>query len=128
LPQLTLKGTVFSGIGEGRRFVALPWVKVQIERKLGFTPYFGTLNLRLTEDSAQKRKLFDTAEGFLIEPERGYLPGVLFQASIEGLECAVVLPRMPDYPADVLEIVAPQYLRDKLGLVDGSRVAVVVTF
>jgi riboflavin kinase len=115
-------------MGEGKRFVALPWVKAQIERKLGFTPYFGTLNLKLTKDSAQKRKLLDTAEGFLIEPETGYLPGVLFKASIGGLECAVVLPRMPDYPADVLEIIAPRYLRGKLGLVDGSSVAVVVTF
>jgi riboflavin kinase len=128
VPRITLKGTIFSGIGEGKRFVALPWVKAQIEQKLGFTPYLGTLNLRLTKDSAEKRKRLDTVEGFLIEPQTGYLPGVLFRASIEGLECAVVLPRIPDYPEDVLEIIAPQYLRGKLGLVDGSMVAVVVTF
>ncbi len=128
MPRLTLEGTVYSGIGEGKRFIALPWVNTQIERKLGFTPYFGTLNLRLTKESAQKRQLLDVTEGFLVEPETGYLPGVLFKASIEGLECAVVLPRVPDYPSDVIEIIAPQYLRGKLGLTDGSRVAVVVTF
>ena len=55
-------GTVFSGEGNGKKFVDLPWVKQQIEEKLGFSPYLGTLNLRLTEKDAEKRSLLETAE------------------------------------------------------------------
>lgn len=128
MPQLTFEGTIFSGRGEGKRFVELPWVKRQITQKTGFTPYAGTLNLRLKCDSVQKRQLLDKAEGFVVEPEAGFCPGVLFRGYIEGIECAMVLPKVPSYPADLLEIVAPQNLRCRLGLADGDAVAVEITF
>ena len=47
LGKIVFKGSVFSGNGEGRKFIELPWVKRQIQEKLGFTPYLGTLNIRL---------------------------------------------------------------------------------
>ncbi len=128
MPPLLFEGTVFSGRGEGRRFVELPWVQRQIMEKLGFSPYAGTLNIRLTAESAAKRGLLDAAQGYLVTPEEGYCPGVLFRAKLGGEECAVVLPKIPDYPKDVIEIVAPHYLRGKLGLADDSLVAVEVTF
>ncbi len=128
LPHLSFEGTVFSGKGQGKQFVELPWVKTQIKQKLGFTPYPGTLNIRLTPQSAEKRKLLVDKEKFVVEPQAGYCPGALFRASVGDVECAVVVPLVPDYPADVLEVIAPIYLRGKLGLVDGCSVAVEVTF
>jgi riboflavin kinase len=128
MPQLIFEGTVFSGRGEGKRFVELPWVKRQIQQKTGFTPYAGTLNLHLTRGSLEKRHLLDQAKGSIVEPEAGFCPGVLFRGYIEGLECAVILPKVPNYPLDVLEVVAPQNLRCKLGLADGNTVAVAITF
>ncbi len=56
LQKIVFKGTVFSGKGEGRKFIELPWVKRQIEEKLGFTPYSGTLNIRLIKRSAKSKK------------------------------------------------------------------------
>ena len=128
MPQLTFEGTVFSGTGAGKKFVDLPWFKRQIEEKLGFTPYPGTLNIRLTKEGVENRRRLDLAEGFLVEPKAGYCPGMLIKAVIGGLECAVVIPQVPNYPVDVLEIIAPLYLRGRLGLEDGCCVAVVVTF
>jgi riboflavin kinase len=128
LPRLIFEGTVFSGKGEGKRFVELPWVKQQIDEKLHFTPFAGTLNLRLSKSFAEKRKTLDSKGGFTVAPEAGYCAGILFRAYVEGLECAVVLPKVPSYPDDVLEIIAPLYLRGKLGLIDGSAVTVIVTF
>ena len=61
-----------------------------------------------------------------ILPEKGYFPGKLFKAKINGFNCGVVVPIMPDYPSDVLEIIAPVYLREKLKLIDGGRVVVTV--
>jgi riboflavin kinase, archaea type len=127
LPPLSFEGTVYSGKGTGKKFVALPWVQTQIEQKLGFTPYPGTLNIRLTEETKEKRKLLDPKKGLLVKPQTGYYAGVLFRASIECLECAVVVPLMPNYPGDVLEVISPLYLRGKLGLIDGKRVTVCVT-
>jgi riboflavin kinase len=124
--QLTFEGTVFSGRGEGKRFVALPWVMRQIQEKLGFTPYAGTLNIRLTEESTQKRRLLEESEGIAVVPKSGFCPGVLYKAQLDKEKCAVVLPKTADYPRDVLEVIAPRYLREELGLGDGSAVAVAV--
>ncbi|PIU59668.1 riboflavin kinase, partial [Candidatus Bathyarchaeota archaeon CG07_land_8_20_14_0_80_47_9] len=50
MPTLCIKGKISTGKGEGAQFVKLPWVRKQIIQKLGFTPFPGTLNIRLTED------------------------------------------------------------------------------
>lgn len=106
----------------------LPWVKRQIQNKLGFTPYSGTLNIHLTQEGEEKRKHLNPAKGIMVEPEKGYYSGVLFKAAIETLNCAVVIPITPNYPSDVLEVISHLYLRGQVGLTDGSLVAVTVTF
>jgi len=95
--------------------------------KLGFEAYPGTLNLRLNKEDAEKRRLLETAAGILVLPETGYYSGALFKAKIGALDCAVVVPLVPNYPVDVLEVIAPVYLRGQLGLKDGVAVAVSVT-
>lgn len=101
----------------------LPWVKRQIKQKLSFIPYSGTLNIHLTGDI---RSVLDQAEGIKITPETGYFVGVLFRAKIGNLETAVVLPKVPGYPSDVLEIIAPVCLRERLSLEDGASVTITV--
>ncbi len=127
MPRLFLDGTVFSGTGQGKRFLELPWVKRQIVEKLGFVPYAGTLNLRLTPESIEKRRILDSTQGFVVEPQAGYLSGVLFKAAIGEIECAVVIPKVPNYPKDIIEIISPTYLRGLLKIKDGSMVTLSVT-
>lgn len=126
MPKIVFKGTVFSGTGNGKKFVDLPWVKQQIEESLGFSPYSGTLNIHLTKESVEKKILLENAKGIGIEPQVGYYPGVLFKACMDALECAVVIPKVPNYPSNVLEIIAPVCLRRHIKLVDGSLVTVSV--
>jgi len=127
LPQLTFKGTVFSSNGEGQKFISLPWVKRQIREKLGFTPCSGTLNIRLTKEGLKQKKLLKKAEKFEISPEKGYCTGILIEAHLEGLKCGIVLPQIPDYPQDVLEVIAAWNLRKRFRIQDGSEVCVTVT-
>ena len=126
MPKIVFEGTVFSGEGKGKKFVELPWFKQQVEEKLGFSPYLGTLNLRLSVKEAEKRILLENADGLLVEPQTGYYPGLLFKATIDALECGVVIPIMPNYPNDVLEVIAPVYLRGQLKLKNSSLVIVSV--
>lgn len=128
MPQLVFEGTVFSGKKEGKKFLELTWVRQQIQRKMGFTPYAGTLNLHLSKEMAEKRKQLQTQNGIVVEPEKGYCPGALYKATINATECAVIIPLIPKYPSDVLEVISPIYLRGKLGLADGASVTVAVTF
>jgi riboflavin kinase, archaea type len=127
LEKLSFKGKVFSGTGQGRKFISPPWVKQQIQEKLGFTPYLGTLNLILDAESAQKKKLLAKSLEITICPEKGYCFGAAFKAYIGDVECAIVVPKVPNYPADVLEVVAAVCLRDHLNLFDSSEVTVTVS-
>ena len=126
MPKIVFKGTVFSGNGEGRKFIELPWVKQQIQEKLGFTAYAGTLNIRLAKDSVKQKKQLEKAKRLEVIPEKGYYTGLLIKAKIDNLEGAIVIPRVPNYPSDVLEVIAPVYLRERLKIADGSEVAVTV--
>ena len=127
MPKIVLKGTVFSGSGSGKKFVGMAWVKRQIEENFSFSPYLGTLNLHLNKENAKKKILLENATGIMIEPQSGYCPGVLFKARVGSLDCAVVAPKVPNYPSDVLEIISPVYLREQLKLTDGSFVTVSVS-
>ena len=124
---MEISGTVFSGKGEGKKFVALPWVQRQITQKLGFSPYLGTLNLRLSSENIAKRTQLEKSADITIAPEKGFFAGKLYPAHIGGVTCAVIVPIVPNYPADILEIVAENCLREKLKLEDGDCVSVWVT-
>jgi riboflavin kinase len=124
---LCLKGAVFSGKGEGQKFINLPWVRKQIQEQLGFIPYPGTLNIRLTEDSSRRKGFLMKAAGLKIMPTSGYYAGKLFRASIINVECAVIIPQAPDYSKNIIELVSSVNLKEKLHLVDGSTCEVSVT-
>ncbi len=126
MPQILFEGTVFSGKGRGKKFVELPWFKRQVEEKLGFSPYPGTLNLLLTGKNVENRRLLEISDGLTVEPQTGYYSGIMFKAKIDALECAVVIPIMPNYPKDVLEVIASVCLREQLKLVDSITVTVSV--
>ena len=124
MKRIKLSGTVFSGGGEGKKFLELQWVKRQITEKLGFVPYSGTLNVKLSEESAKRRKLLEKAPSVKICPADGYCNGLLFKALIGTLECAIVVPEVAGYPKNLLEIIASVNLRETLQLKDGSEVTV----
>jgi len=125
LKALCIKGVVFSGKGEGARFTELPWVKKQITEKLGFTPHSGTLNVKLTEDELKNRTLLEKAEAIEILPAKDFSRGRCFKANLmDNLKCAVVIPEVPNYPRDIVEVIAPTNLREKLQLRDGDSVEV----
>lgn len=126
MKRIEFSGKVFSSRGEGKKFLELPWVKKQIEQKLGFTPYAGTLNLRLSAESIEHKELLKKACPIEIVPAEGYYSGKLFKAFIGKLECAIVVPEVPGYPKEILEIIAAVNLREMLQLKDQEEVTIAV--
>lgn len=124
MKTIPLKGTIFSGKHQGSKFTGLPWVKKQITEKLGFTPYAGTLNIRLAqEDRTILKEALKKAKPIKIIPTEGYYLGRCFKAILmDNLECFIVVPEVADYPEDIVEIIAPANLREKLRLEDGDAV------
>ena len=124
MKTLDLDGHVFSGKGEGAKYVRFPWVKAQMTEKLGFTPYLGTLNIKLAGKNVSQKKLLRSVKALEILPAEGFGRGRLFRAILENLPCAIVVPQVTNYPEDVIEIVASVNLREKLHLKDGDAVIV----
>jgi CTP-dependent riboflavin kinase len=83
--------------------------------------------MRLTEEGSRKKRALTKAAGLKIAPAQGYYPGKLFMASIMNVECAIVIPQVPSYSKDVVELVSSVSLKEKLHLVDGSTCIVKVT-
>lgn len=120
-----ISGKVFSGRGEGAKFIRLQWVRKQIKQKLGFIPYLGTLNIKITDDGAKLEKSLKKAKSIEISPANGFCRGRCFKAYLtNNLECAIVIPRIMNYPKDVLEVIAPINLRGTLQLKDGDAIDV----
>ena len=124
--KIEVAGMVFTGQGEGRKYVELEWVKQQVKEKLGFDPYPGTLNLRLNEENVKRRVLVERSAELRLCHSEGYCTGLLFEASLDGESCGVVIPQVEEYPKNVLELMASVNLKQKLQLRDGDLVTVTV--
>jgi HAD superfamily hydrolase (TIGR01549 family) len=123
-----IQGEVVSGVGEAGRFLQVPWVRAQLIEQLGFEPFPGTLNLRVSAEA--DRAAFEWLKRqpeIPIEPEPGFCAARCYRVSLEGrLAAAVLIPEVPGYPPEALEIVAPVRLRDALPVRDGSLLTVAV--
>ena len=121
------RGRVFSGVGEGEFYVSI--YGKEIRRVLGIIPYPGTLNVRLNEEDVKPfNECLSRIEPRIIEPPR--IPGArlarvkAWRASINGYSAWIVRPDITVYKDDVVEFVAPEYLREKLSLEDGDEVLI----
>ena len=131
-PSITLEGTVFTGLGEGAYYVTRDQYRKQFIEKLGFDPYPGTLNLKLTTDyDVKTRSELDAypaieIQGFKNE-NRTYGPVKCYPVIIENkVKGALITALRSHYDESVIEIIAPVFLRKKLNLKDGHKVKVEV--
>ena len=131
-----LRGTVTSGMGEGRHYITLSGYMEQFREKLGYEPYPGTLNVDLTEESIRSRARLDAIEPITIEgwesEDRTYGPAYCYPAAIETdgtryEDLHVITPERTHHGDDHLELIAPDELREELDLTDGTEVTVFVT-
>ncbi|MCS7139122.1 MAG: DUF120 domain-containing protein [Candidatus Nezhaarchaeota archaeon] len=133
LKGVVITGEVFTGLGEGAYYMSLEGYRTQIIEKLGFNPYPGTLNLKLTEPSdLYFRELLSHKSGILIkgfsDGKRTYGSVKAFRAKVRGIDAAVLLIERTHYGRDTLEVIAPVNLREALKLKDGDRIPVEVQF
>ncbi|WP_259518682.1 CTP-dependent riboflavin kinase [Halanaeroarchaeum sp. HSR-CO] len=132
--DLALHGTVTSGMGEGRHYISLPGYNRQFEEKLGYDPYPGTFNVDLTRQSRRERSAMESFEPVPIEgwedEERTYGPAYCYAATIEvpggpaASPAHVIVPDRTHHDDDQVELIAPEHLREELGVLDGDEVIV----
>jgi len=129
---LDLRGTVTSGMGEGRHYISLSGYMAQFRDRLGYEPFPGTLNVALSERTRRQRSALDSVDAVPIDgwegEDRTYGPATCYPTTVETTDGAtyegahIIVPDRTHHDEDQIEVIAPDKLRDELGLEDGDEV------
>jgi riboflavin kinase len=135
-------GRVASGLGEGRYFSSLDWLQRQLRDGFGFVPVPGTFNVRIDDADALRLRQLQQSPGLaIVPPDAGFCAAKCYRARVGAISPqqaqlphsqggpfagALVIPLVPNYRRDVLEILAPVHLRQALGVADDDSVEVLV--
>ena len=127
-------GNVISGMGEGAYYMSLEGYRIQFREKLGYEPYPGTLNVRLTDQIYMNGRL-----------ELGKHPSIFINGFSDGtrtygwVKCyratlndgaidnaAVLVLERTHYDDSMLEVIAPISIKQAAGIKNGDRIKVQV--
>jgi CTP-dependent riboflavin kinase len=128
-PSIKIRGRILEGMRVAADLTRVPWVKRQFLTKLSIDAYPGTLNLELTE--LEDLRIFEALkarEGIEIIPEKpSFCSAKCFPVLIAGqIKGAIILPLVPDYPENKMELIAPVHVRKALCLKAGDVLEVEV--
>ena len=141
IEEILIVGEVTEGMGEGGYYVRIPGYLAQFQDKLGFKPYFGTLNIQLSDLNKElleenlKNQIPVRIEGFEDEKlGRTYGAVNCFSCSVSRLDnqdvkvdSAILKIKRTHHKKNIVEILAKDYLRDSLKLKDGVRLRIEFT-
>jgi len=121
--KVSLSGKVTSGLGEGRYYLSQPGYVVQFQERLGYSPYPGTLNVRVSAEALRRAALVSEWTGVRIDgfhaSGRTFGGATCFPARMNGHTCHLIHPDRTHYK-DVIEFIARDCLREALHLKDGD--------
>ena len=132
MASIELIGRLASGEGVARHYTRESWARNAFMKAVGIDPFPGTLNILIPDGSDRQRWLaVRMKEGNLLPaPNPEFCDGRLFRAIVTTSESgnsakgAVVVPMVPAYPDDRVELIADIGLRDTLGIKDGDVLTV----
>ncbi|MFX0061494.1 MAG: DUF120 domain-containing protein [Candidatus Hermodarchaeota archaeon] len=142
VPESALKnyveiyGTVVTGLGEGKYYMSLPGYEAQFLDYLGWVPYQGTLNLRLTDpDDFKNLEILFKTQGFRTKEfeYQGRRFGVcrLWYAKLflddQNIRAAIIKPERTHH-LGTIEILAEKNLREAYAIKDGMKLKIHVYY
>jgi riboflavin kinase, archaea type len=127
--RLAFSGLVASGLGEGRYYLSQPGYILQFQERLGYTPFPGTLNIRVDSKELLRIDGLRHWDGVRIDgfqaSGRTFGGATCYVGRINGRPCHLIRPDRSHYQ-DVVELIAAESLRESLGVHDGDVVSVEV--
>jgi riboflavin kinase len=124
---VAITGTVAEGDGEGAYYMSQSFYKRGFEELVGFTPFPGTLNLEVDGSDLDSVRALRSREALEIPqvktPERTFGGVTAYPAEVGGESAAIIFPHRTRHER-VLEVIAPDRLRDELDLADGDELTV----
>ncbi|MFO8018269.1 MAG: DUF120 domain-containing protein [Promethearchaeia archaeon] len=136
LERVLIVGEVTEGIGEGAYYVAIKGYYDQFKEKLGYEPFKGTLNLKLSDmNNSLLRENLNNRSPVIIEgfedQSRKYGPVECYDCKIaplgnrsNNLDAAILDIERTHHKSNIVEIMAKPYLRDYYNLKDGDKLII----
>jgi riboflavin kinase len=128
--EILIKGNIVLGLGEGAYYVDL--YSLRFREALGFTPFSGTLNVRINDDESLKAiaRMKHTppliVRGFSHEG-RTFGDVICYRVKVnQKVEGAIVIAQRTHHGENVLEVIAPVNLREILRLQNNDPVTLAV--
>jgi riboflavin kinase len=130
--HLEFNGTAISGMGEGAYYMSMIGYKKQFMKKLGFEPYPGTLNIKLSEQVyVDAKRALDKYPAIFIDGfndgKRTYGWVKCYPANINNkVDGALLILERTHHDDSVIEVIAPVKIKDSANIGDGDKVKVTV--
>jgi riboflavin kinase, archaea type len=129
---ITFEGRVVSGMGEGAYYMSLEGYRKQFREKLGYEPFPGTLNIKLSDPiSMHSRRDLITHPSIFIEgfsdKLRTYGWVRCYPAEInDGLveNAALLILERTHYDDSTIEIIAPISIKEYANIKNGDRISI----
>jgi riboflavin kinase len=128
--EIIIEGQVVEGLGEGAYYVNM--YASRFQESLGFAPYSGTLNVRVTDENSNKavNRMRQTTplivKGFSHE-SRTFGDVICYRIKVnQAVEGVIVIAQRTHHSQNILEVIAPINLRKKLRLCRGDNVTLTV--
>jgi riboflavin kinase len=125
--RVRFEGQVASGLGEGRYYLSQPGYVLQFSERLGYPPYPGTLNIRVPPSEMVRVGAVKEWKGIRIDgfqaSGRTFGGATCYVGHLSGRPAHLIVPDRTSHK-DVVEFVAPEFLREALTLKDGDTIDV----
>ena len=127
----TIRGKVISGLGEGRKYIALPIYYILLTEILGGNPFLGTLNVEIPvsfKDIIQSCTPLQIKNVVMNGHEFGgfyyWLGKIRKHHRSSWIKCLIVRPHKSKHRDNVIEVIAEVDLRKILDLRDSDTVEI----
>jgi len=125
-----LKGTLVSGMGEGAYYMSLKGYTKQFEKKIGYIPFPGTLNVTLNQKKhTEAVQQFDALDGILIDGfsdgKRTYGWVKCFKAKLnKSVDCELIRLERTHHDPSIIELISKRSIRKTAKISDGSKITI----
>ncbi|WP_148688078.1 DUF120 domain-containing protein [Methanopyrus sp. SNP6] len=118
-------GEYVKGLGEGRRYVSIPYYRREIERVIGTRPFPGTFNVRVEREERESLRELASSYGYRIEPHGEYGGAWLYPCLVGGRPAWLVFPDLTEH-RDQVEFISETELRREINVTHGDTVKIEV--
>jgi riboflavin kinase len=130
--RIHFNGTLVSGMGEGKYYMSLEGYKKQFEKKIGYVPYPGTLNIKLVDRLSleNREKIESFRYQFIVgfsDSKRTYGWVKCYRAIInanDNIRSDLLLLERTHHNKNMLELIAPVNIKHALQLKNGDNVKI----